>query len=209
MSKYYSYVVARDFGFAPNPFGQHCTLATCKPLIRNKASIGDWIFGLTSLEHGKPRKLVYAMMVDKIITFNEYFEDPNFQYKKPVANGSLKKMYGDNIYHYTMENKKKVWHQSNSHHSLDNGELNEENLDTDTSRTENVLISDRFYYFGDKPVEIPKEIFKAFDINRNHRLVSENEANIMIKLLGDSFEIGLHGDPREFGKEFKRYNGTS
>src|SRR5712671_5339411 len=30
----YSYVVARDFGFAPNPFFGVCTLATCKPDIR-------------------------------------------------------------------------------------------------------------------------------------------------------------------------------
>ena len=31
--KLYSYIVARDFGFAPNPFYGFCTLATCKPKI--------------------------------------------------------------------------------------------------------------------------------------------------------------------------------
>ena len=42
----YIYVVDRDFGFAPNPFHGYCTLATCKPKIRNGASIGNWIMGI-------------------------------------------------------------------------------------------------------------------------------------------------------------------
>lgn len=44
---YFSYVVARDYGFAPNPFGGICTLATCKQRIRNNANVNDWIFGIT------------------------------------------------------------------------------------------------------------------------------------------------------------------
>ena len=39
----YSYVITRDYGFAPNPFGGICTLATCKPGIRNHATVGDWV----------------------------------------------------------------------------------------------------------------------------------------------------------------------
>lgn len=35
MAKGYSYVVARDFGFAPNPFNGFLTLATCKPKSEN------------------------------------------------------------------------------------------------------------------------------------------------------------------------------
>src|SRR5882762_6472831 len=44
----YSYVVARDFGFAPNPFYGFCTLATCKPRIRAHACVGDWVLGTGS-----------------------------------------------------------------------------------------------------------------------------------------------------------------
>ncbi|MFH1865797.1 MAG: hypothetical protein ABIK85_07930, partial [Candidatus Eisenbacteria bacterium] len=36
----FSYIVARDYGFAPNPFCGVCTLATCKPKIRESASVG-------------------------------------------------------------------------------------------------------------------------------------------------------------------------
>jgi len=39
----YSYVVRYDSGFAPNPFGGYCTLATCKPEIRKTAQLGDWL----------------------------------------------------------------------------------------------------------------------------------------------------------------------
>ena len=95
----FSYVVARDFGFAPNPFYAKCSLATCKPLIREKAEIGDWIAGFGSARYGAKEQLLFAMRVTYKSTFNEYWDSPEYQCKKPVLNGSLKQMYGDNIYH--------------------------------------------------------------------------------------------------------------
>ena len=47
MSKGYSYIVARDFGFAPNPFNAVLTLATCKPIVRKGAEVGDFVIGVT------------------------------------------------------------------------------------------------------------------------------------------------------------------
>ena len=41
----YSYVLDHDYGFAPNPFYDVCTLATCKPSIRERAAIGDYVVG--------------------------------------------------------------------------------------------------------------------------------------------------------------------
>ena len=46
MARVYLYVVDRDFGFAPNPFHGCCTLATCKPGIRLRAEVADWIIDL-------------------------------------------------------------------------------------------------------------------------------------------------------------------
>lgn len=43
----YSYVIKRDYGFAPNPFENICSLATCKPQIRERALEG---IGLQDLE---------------------------------------------------------------------------------------------------------------------------------------------------------------
>ena len=68
----YSYVVARDYGFAPNPFYRVCTLATCKPIIRKAAAIGDWVVGTGSKERDRQAFLVYAMRVTEAMTFNEY-----------------------------------------------------------------------------------------------------------------------------------------
>jgi hypothetical protein len=95
----YSYVIPRDFGFAPNPFGGFCTLATCKPRIRKAAVKGDWILGTGSAVNKQTGRIVYLMNVDLKLTFDQYWHDARFQFKKPIMNGSLKLMYGDNIYH--------------------------------------------------------------------------------------------------------------
>ncbi len=115
--KLFSYVVARDFGFAPNPFYGFCTLATCKPEIRKQAQIGDWIVGTGSNQLNCLNKLIYVMRITDKITYNDYWHDSRYKCKKPIMNGSLKQMYGDNIY-YKDYNK---WHQVHSHHSLENG----------------------------------------------------------------------------------------
>ena len=83
----FSYVVARDYGFAPNPFFGVCTLATCKPEIRKTASAGDWIIGTGSSQKGRQGYLVYAMCLTETMTFNEYWEDKRFQRKKPNLQG--------------------------------------------------------------------------------------------------------------------------
>ncbi len=84
----YSYVVARDFGFAPNPFFGTCTLATCKPDIRRSAIVGDWIVGTGSKTRKRHGNLVYVMKVAEKMTFNQYWEDRRFQLKKPNLSGS-------------------------------------------------------------------------------------------------------------------------
>lgn len=146
MGKYlYIYVVARDFGFAPNPFYGLCTLATCVPRIRASAQIGDWIMGVGGSRLRATGKCIYLMKVSEILTFNDYWSDPRFSLKKPMRNGSLVMMVGDNVYHQDAGNDQ--WIQSDSHHSNHDGTTNHKNLETDTS-SENVLVSDHFYYFG-------------------------------------------------------------
>ena len=94
----FSYILARDYGFAPNPFFGVCTLATCKPKIRQTASIGDWIIGTGSSKYGRQGYLIFAMRVTETMTFNEYWDDERFRRKKPNMMGSTKQAFGDNIY---------------------------------------------------------------------------------------------------------------
>jgi Nucleotide modification associated domain 2 len=101
MAKVYMYVVARDFGFAPNPFHGVCTLATCKPIIRRTAQIGDWVIGMGGSKLKAPGRCIYAMQVTGALSFDEYWAAPEYQAKKPVRNGSRKTIVGDNIYRHT------------------------------------------------------------------------------------------------------------
>src|SRR5216683_3767265 len=143
--KLYSYVVARDYGFAPNPFFGVCTLATCKPRIRSVAQIGDWVVGTGSKKGKREKRIVYAMRVTGAMTFNQYWTDPRFQAKKPNLRGSKKQAFGDNI--YSKDADTTLWCQVDSHHSLTDGSPNESNVVADTS-ADRVLISDDFVYWG-------------------------------------------------------------
>ena len=154
----FSYVVARDYGFAPNPFFGFCTLATCKPRIRSVAQIGDWVVGTGSKPKGMQRRIVYAMRVDEVLTFDEYWHDPRFEPKRPNMHGSVRRAFGDNIYHRDGNGD---WRQVDSHHSFDDGSSNVANVDRDTS-ADRVLVSGHFAYWGGTGPEIPP--FNGCDI---------------------------------------------
>lgn len=161
----YSYVVARDFGFAPNPFGGVCTLATCKPDIRQQAGVGDWVVGLTSTADRTTPGFVYIMKVDEVLTYDVYWRDARFQFKKPSRNGSVKQMFGDNIYHQSPLG---VWHQADSHHSFEGGYENPRNIANDT-KSQGVLVGSRFAYWGSEAIDIPQEFldFNGYNIRIN------------------------------------------
>lgn len=149
--KLYSYIVARDFGFAPNPFYGYCTLATCKPLIRSVAQSGDWVVGTGAKSSYRLQgHLVFVMVINETLGFDQYWTDLRFQMKKPLLHGSLKQMYGDNIYRRIDGG----WAQSNSHHSLAGGAPNKLNIRRDT-QTDRVLIANKFAYFGGQAPAIP------------------------------------------------------
>lgn len=203
--RFFSYVLTRDFGFAPNPFNGMCTLATCKPKIRKAANVGDWIFGTSSAALGQKEKLIFAMKVTGKLTFNQYWYEPKFWTKKPVMNGSLKKMYGDNVYH----NNGSEWIQADSHHSLENGEPNYHNIKRDTS-VDAVLISDKFYYFGMNALLIPKGLVRNIaKRGPGHRCPERQSGQKLLDFIStENWYLGYHGDPALFSK-FERYNGKS
>jgi hypothetical protein len=157
----FSYVVARDYGFAPNPFFNICTLATCKPGIRRAAQPGEWVIGTGSATRKRAGYLVYAMKIDEVMTFGEYWNDSRFAQKRPNLRGSKKQAFGDNIYHFA----KGVWQQLNSHHSFSDGSPNRANIANDT-QANRVLIGADFVYFGGAGPRIPTAL-------RNH-----NGANV-------------------------------
>ena len=165
----FSYVVARDFGFAPNPFFGVCTLATCKPGIRRRAEIGDWIVGTGTAQRKRKGYLVFAMRVAEAMSYNKYWADPRFQLKKPNLRSSNKHAFGDNIY---FRDSAGVWHQLNSHHSFSDGTPNRANIKNDT-QADRVLIGTEYVYWGGGGPKIPGKFrnFNGVDIcaGRGHK----------------------------------------
>src|SRR3989338_5539627 len=143
----YSYVVKHDSGFAPNPFWGYCTLACCKPRIRESAVVGDWIVGTGSAENIGNDKLIYAMKITEKLAFEQYSLDKRFRNKIPTK-GRMEER-GDNIFYK----------------DKDGGYVLRKSLHTEKEKkrdlsTDAVLVSDCYFYFGKNGCLIPTE-FKA------------------------------------------------
>src|SRR5262249_12272801 len=93
-----AYIITYDTGFAPNPFGHHCTLACCKPTIRRNAERGDIIVGTAPPRLPKPGHLIYAMRVKQVLSYQEYWKDSRFAHRKPSQATPIRRR-GDNIWH--------------------------------------------------------------------------------------------------------------
>ena len=204
--KLFSYIVAQDYGFAPNPHFGLCTLATCKPGIRRAAGIGDWIIGTgAKSRYDLAGHLIYAMKVSEVLDFNGYWRDPRFASKRPLLNGSLKQMYGDNIYH----RRGKRWVQADSHHSREGGRPNRKNIERDTG-TDRVLVAEKFVYFGAEAVTIPKR-FRPFKRTgrdvccaaRGYQALPQEMAVAFERWLDERGEWGLQGMPLEYSRQKK------
>ena len=162
MTRLYSYVVARDYGFAPNPFYDTCTLATCKPDIRKHAKVGDWIIGTGSRQSNRDGYLIYVMLVSETLPFDEYWKSSRFRQKRANLRGSKKQAFGDNIY---SKDSRGEWHQEDSHHSYRDGSANSHNISHDT-QVDRLLFSADYAYWGDSGPQIPQVFrnYEGFDI---------------------------------------------
>jgi hypothetical protein len=175
--KIYSYVVDHDTGKAPNPYFAFCTLCRCKyrkrPAGRKNivelAEPGDWVIGTggaskQSAGHGK---LIYAMLVSKKFTREEYYNNPKFAEKKPEEIGPYKQTQGDN---------EKPGNNFEKHEQY-------------------VLLSQHFYYFGKKAINIPEE----FNLEKKGPGFRSDFDQLVIRRfvewLGKKYKPGKHGEP--------------
>lgn len=199
----YSYVITRDFGFAPNPFWNICSLATCKPQIRERAVKGDWVAGFGGANTAIAQKMVFLMRVDEICTFDEYWNDSRFWVKRPCFDGNYQQCYGDNIYHH-IDNE---WIQENSHHSYDNG-INENNLLHDT-RIDRVLLSFYYWYFGGDAIELPEKFDEAVAIGRPYKKLQDKLCSNIINWVERHYAMGQQGLPYKWNEleQFVRFKG--
>lgn len=197
----HSYIVEHDVGFAPNPFHGVCTLATCKPRIRRYASVGEFIIGTGAKKRGLQGRLVYIMKVGEIVGFDEYWVDPRFAMKKPVMNGSICQVYGDNIYHRQSNGSGR--RQEDSFHSREGGLTNEDNLRIDTGSTDRVLIADWFIYWGGEGSEIPSAFGAFVHKTQGHKLIDNKcEISHFVEWALSKGQVNsVIGDPSEWSFE--------
>lgn len=204
----FSYVITRDYGFAPNPYFEICSLATCKPVIRGQAQVGDCVCGFAGKNTIVGGKLVYLMKVTEKLTFEQYWKDERYICKRPNFTRSKKFCYGDNIYHKNTQSGQ--WLQENSHHSYDDG-INYKNLSKDTGK-DAVLLSNTYWYFGNRAINIPCEFNEIIASARAHKRI-KNEGLILhfLKWIEREYEQGINGIPFSWNavKGFERYKGES
>ena len=200
----FAYVVKWDHGFAPNPMFGICTLATCKPDIRKKAVVGDWIVGTAGARLKLPDRAIFAMRVTELSTYDDYWRDPRFLSKRPVLEGSYKVRFGDNIYHRF--DRTGPWLQADSRHSKDNAVANVKNLKRDTGKTDKVLISDDFIYWGDQAPVLPAGLAGLHLGHQGHKEhFSADETSAFIAWVSGLNKRGRIGDPVDWQKRFSRY----
>jgi hypothetical protein len=149
-------------------------------------------------------RCIFAMRVGRILTFNQYWAAPEFRDKRPIRNGSLVMLVGDNIYH----NDGEAWTQEDSHHSRSDGTPEPSNVANDTS-ADAVLVSDFFYYFGNHAPEVPSSILKALNYKngRNHRRISIPPGQKLLEWLTSNFVPNrVLGSPFDFERGASRYS---
>lgn len=211
-SHLYIYVIDRDFGFAPNPFHGICTLATCKPRIRNSANVGDWIMGIGGSKLRQATgKCILLMKVSDKIGFQEYWDDDQYALKKPIRNGSDVQMLGDNIYH---KDEGAEWIQEDSHHSNSDGSINYVNLERDTGQSDRVLISRYFLYFGSQAQEVDLGSIN-YKRGRGHRKICLSDFEEACAFITGVFRKNRNNiniivsDPCQFEDAYKRVDQGS
>lgn len=174
-------------------------MATCKPQIRRSAEVGDWIVGTGSAQKRLAGQLVYAMCVDEVLTFDQYWNDGRFSRKIPTARGAVKRAYGDNIYHRTHDG---LWVQEDSRHSLEDGDPNIGHIETDTS-VNAVLVSSDFVYYGGNGIAVPAHLREDFGADlvhsgRGHRCAFPAElVKATVEWL-NSLDRGILGRPADW-----------
>jgi hypothetical protein len=153
-----AYIIAVDTGFAPNPFGHSCTLACCKPTIRRKAQKGDIIVGTASARLAKPHHLIYAMCVNCVLPYQDYWTSSRFACRKPSDKTVISRR-GDNIWHQEERGEWRV--VPDAFHDTSHS-------DRDISGR-NALIATEFFYFGREAICVDPQFVPLLATTQGHK----------------------------------------
>lgn len=166
--------------------------------MRKTKNVGDWIGAFSSKRlHEKynipQHSLVYLAEVSEVLTLDDYFNDNRFRSKKPDIESSNKiNSCGDNVYYL----------KEDEYHQLENIHHDDGHTEHDTSG-ENVLISNKFYYFGKSAIH--PEILSSMDISipsgqSNYGVKSSDESlyKLLSLVASSGYDDVLIDNPCEF-----------
>lgn len=163
MTTLFSYCVRHDGGAAPNPFWGTCTLVICKPRIRPAGQVGDWIVGTGSADSpigDISDKAVYVMQVTKKMTMREYDAHTRHHLPNKVPkwySGNPRLMVGDSIFDFSGDPPR-----------IRPSVHREAQRERDLSG-KNALLSKHFFYFGDRPRQLPEHLLPIVKKGPGHR----------------------------------------
>lgn len=152
MPRLFSYTIPHDDGTGPNPFRGLCTLAICKPQIRRKATVGDWVVSLGSKNAPSGNlagRIICAMRVDQVLSLRDYDRLAPTCWPSRIPNprsAVVSDRMGDCIYDFS--GGKPVQRP---------GVHGPQSMATDL-RGENVLLSRHYFYFGHNAVLLPPRL---------------------------------------------------
>jgi len=162
--KLYSYCIPYDDGAAPNPYWGVCTLVICKPMIRRTAEVGDWIVGHGSVNSpigNISSSIVYAMKVTAVMTMAEYDGHCRDRLPRKIPewkHADFRRKVGDCIYDFSGKGPPRL---RPSVHTAGNRRKD--------LGGKNALLSEHFYYFGDKPVPLPQGLRPILHPSEGHK----------------------------------------
>lgn len=164
MPRLFSYTMAHDDGAGPNPFRGICTLAICKPKIRQKAVVGDWVVGLGSVNAPSgdlSQRMVYAMRVDQLLSMRDYDRLAPVYWPSRIpdlASPVVVDRLGDCIYDF-----------SNGAPTQRPSVHGPKHVSTDLSG-QNVLLSRHYFYLGSNALPLPEGLKPIVHQTQSHKV---------------------------------------
>lgn len=155
--------------------------------------MGDWVVGLSPKAKGN--RVVYAMKIDEILFFDDYYQDERFAAKIPdFEMGEIVCKCGDNIYEPLSNGD---FRQLRSMHSKNKGpEENPETKKRDLSG-KNVLISWNFHYFGSRGLALPDDL-NELKVGRAHKNTFSPEVISRFLQFIATQSAGISGPPTKW-----------
>ncbi|MCB2078594.1 MAG: hypothetical protein KDE55_12960 [Novosphingobium sp.] len=177
----YRYVLASDDGMAPHIKNGIVTLATCKPMIRQTASEGDWVMGCFPSPNNEV--VAWAGQIKSVSTIHDYgqsFSERDDALYVFDSNGNLARIR-DKLPHY---------------HKL----FDEQRKD----KKGNVLIFDekQTWYFGADGRVLPTNLHHLAARGQGHRVNLRKPGDLanLIEWLRTQGAPGIIGKPRHDNK---------